>query len=244
MTRLWRKIIGHKFDNRYKWGEFYWRLHPKYWNLSLKFTDRYSELTDLLVIEPLLFSAYIYLPTKICAIRDRGDQGDGKSYGFYVYPSVKNSDTLVLCWNRWSKHIDLPWTYKWFSTEILDFNYNPVYYEDRHTKKTEDWEIRWNKEEKAKQSVEQQYDYTYTRKSGEVQRRKATVYVQRMVWTMRWLPLKKMTRTSIWVTFNEGIGENVDSWKGGVTGCGTEIKAGETPEVALRRMEKEEKFCR
>jgi hypothetical protein len=51
-----------------------------------------------------------------------------------------------------------------------------------------------------------------------------------------------MIRTSIWVTFNEEIGERVGSWKGGVTGAVTDILPGETPEMTLRRMEKERKF--
>jgi hypothetical protein len=51
-----------------------------------------------------------------------------------------------------------------------------------------------------------------------------------------------MVRTSIWVTFNEEIGERVETWKGGTTGCGCDIRTGETPEMTLRRMEKERKF--
>ena len=242
MNKLFKTITGHRFDNCYKWGEFYWTPHPKHWNLSLKFTDRYDESTDLLVVQPLLFSAYIYLPTKVCAIRNSGDMSDGKSYGFYVYSSLKNFETLVLCWNKWSKHIQMPWTYDWLSTEILDFDYHSVYYEDRYTNKKEKWKERWEKEEAAKRLTEKTYDYTYIRKSGEVQRRKATVCVERRVWTMRWLPLKKLIRTSIWVTFNEEIGEKVGSWKGGVTGAGNDVLDGESPLQSLRRMESVRKF--
>lgn len=52
MNKFFKMITGHRFDNRYKWGEFYWKLNPKCWNLSLKLTDRYSDNdADLLVIE-------------------------------------------------------------------------------------------------------------------------------------------------------------------------------------------------
>lgn len=233
-------MTGHRFDNRYKWGEFYWRLHPKHWNLSLKLTDSSNDVSDMLIMEPLVFSAYIHFPTRICVGNNLGS--DDKRYGFYVYPSVKNMEALVLQWGRYSKHIDMPWTYKWLSTEVLDFDYNPVYYEDKYTNKKEDWKSRLEKEEAAKRLTEKTYDYTYTRKSGEVQRRKATVCVERRVWTMRWLPLKKMMRTSIWVTFDEEIGEKVDSWKGGTTGCGWSIIGKDTPEMTLRKMERERKF--
>ena len=242
MNKFLKKITGHKFDNRYKWGEFYWRLHPKHWNLSLQLTDRYGEYADLLIVELLLFSAYIYLPTKICPVRSRSDMSDGKKYGFYIYQSLKNFECLVLCWGNSSKHIDMPWTYEWFSLEILDHDYTSIYYEDKYTNKKTDRKFRGDEEEMAKRSSEKIYDYTYVRENGEIQKRKATVIVERMGWTMRGLPFKKKKCTSIWVTFDEAIGERVDTWKGGVTGSGTEILLGETPLMALRRMEIERKF--
>jgi hypothetical protein len=134
----------------------------------------------------------------------------------------------------------MPWSYEWFSTEILDHDYNSVYYEDKYMdRRGSKWRSMWERMEEVKRSVEKTYDYTYSTRGGEVQHRKASVIVERRVWTMRWLPLKKMIRTSIWATFNEGIGEKTWDWKGGTNGCGYEIKKGETPEMTLRRMERE-----
>jgi len=234
------RILGHKYKNRFSWGEFYWHPFPKQWKLSLKLTDRYSELTDMLVIHPFIFSAYLHLPTKWCAIRSGGDMSDGKSYGFYVYESLKNFHTLVLQWGKKSKHIEMPWTYRWFSTEILDHNYNVVYHEDKDT--TGNWLNNMEQREAIRKLTEKTYDYTYVRNNGEVQRRKATVVVERRVWTMRWLPFKKHIQTSIRVTFDKEIGEQVNTWKGGVTGCGYDISKDETPEMTLRRMERERVF--
>ena len=39
-----------------------------------------------------------------------------------------------------------------------------------------------------------------------------------------------------------GVGERVNSWKGGTVGCSYSMLKGETPEQTLRRMEKEREF--
>ena len=244
MNKTIKKLLGHKYDTRFKWGEFNW--HPKFnnWRLGFRLTDRYSEITDMLVIEPLLCSAYIYLPTKICPLRKNGDMSDGKSYGFYLYESVKNFTTLVLRWGKWSNHIEMPWTYKWYSTEILNNNNNCVYYEDTKTNKLIDWSIRNKTEEFWKKETSKIYDYTYTKKNQEVQKRRATVFISRRTWTMRWFPWIKLIKKSIDVTFNEEVGEGSGSWKGGCTGCEYDMLEGETSLQTLRRMEKERIFKR
>lgn len=92
-----------------------------------------------------------------------------------------------------------------------------------------------------------EFPYTYVLRSGEVQHRTATVTVERMTWCWRlfwrlgvWFP--KRVRTSIWVKFSDEVGERTGSWKGGTVGCGYDIRPGETPEQALRRMEADRKF--
>lgn len=54
--------------------------------------------------------------------------------------------------------------------------------------------------------------------------------------------VKHRIRTNIEVTFNEGTGERVNTWKGGSTSCGYGMLKGETPEQSLRRMERDYKF--
>jgi len=51
-----------------------------------------------------------------------------------------------------------------------------------------------------------------------------------------------MTRRTIAVEFNEEVGERTGSWKGGVLGCGYDMKPGETRLECLRRMERERRF--
>jgi hypothetical protein len=85
------------------------------------------------------------------------------------------------------------------------------------------------------------HSYRYTLRSGEVQERTATVKSERRVWTRWWFPWKRDER-SIWVEFNDEVGERTGSWKGGVLGCGYDMKPGETPLATLRRMEQEREF--
>ena len=87
--------------------------------------------------------------------------------------------------------------------------------------------------------------YQYRLKSGEIQRRIATVFVERREWRpliFQWTRLFAKVRTTIDVVFDDEVGERTGSWKGGCTGCGYEMLPGETAEQTLRRMEMERKF--
>ena len=88
--------------------------------------------------------------------------------------------------------------------------------------------------------------YTYLLKNGELQERIATFHVEEREW--RWrifhpfaIGPKKVSRC-IWISFDQEVGERTGSWKGGCTGCGYEMIAGETPVETLRRMEYQRKF--
>lgn len=242
MKRKLLKLIGHKHGNRFSWGEFYWHFPPSKWNLSLKLTQQHTDFNDMLVFSPFIFSAYVFLPSEICRDKNSMLPLNGKSYGFYVYESLKKFHSLVLLWRKNSKHIEMPWTYKWYSVEVLDHEFNSVYYEDLNMRKHNSSINLWEKRSAAGVAHEKIYDYTYVRKNGEIQSRKATVIVHRTVWVMRGFPLKKKTETSIYVSFDKEIGESVYEYNGGVVGCSCTIKNGETPEMTLRRMEQEQKF--
>lgn len=89
-------------------------------------------------------------------------------------------------------------------------------------------------------------DYSYTLKSGEIQKRKAKFYVEEREWRWRLFhPFAigpKIVSKSISIEFDDEVGERTGSWKGGTIGCGYEMKPGETPLQSLRRMEAERKF--
>lgn len=94
-------------------------------------------------------------------------------------------------------------------------------------------------------ATEHVFDFTYVLKNGDVQKRKATVYVDRMEWRWRcawFLPWPRLVRDCINVSFDDEVGERTGSWKGGTMGCGYDMLPGEDAEQTLRRMERERKF--
>lgn len=158
---------------------------------------------------------------------------------FWFYPMPwSNESNSKDPWYRKNHCWDFPWVWKWLSTEILNpFTLNPVWTEIKKHK-----DIRENMA--VKEQWQQSHPYTYTLKSGEVQVRIAKINVERRTWRAKWWPLIPITkvRTTIDVHFDKEVGEETGSWKGGCTGCGYEMKVGETPLATLRRMEKERKF--
>ncbi len=144
-------------------------------------------------------------------------------YGFYWF-----EDQFVLRWGEHSKRIDLPFVYFVFDWhKVIDKNGQWI-----------DGERSWDNKDIRREV----FDYTYMLESGEIQKRKATCFVEERQWHRKWLPFVKMNRRSISVDFDDEVGERTGSWKGGCTGCGYDMLAGESVEDCLRRMERERKF--
>ena len=174
---------------------------------------------------------------------------------FYIYPFVDEHEwSAKMPW--WEKSIcfHFPWDWNWHSTEILEHKANlpglarTVFMECRGERRTSKLKANFldHNKEKFERLESETYDYTYRLKNGKIQNRKATVFVDRMTWRMRWWPLFpfQKSRTCISVKFSDEVGEGTGSWKGGCTGCGYEMKLGETPLECLRRMESEREFKR
>lgn len=164
------------------------------------------------------------------------------SGSFWVYPFVKDWETVTSDpWWKKAHAWSFPWTLDWYRTEILSHDAKtPAYTETKGNFRS--YETRCSFEK----SVSRDYPYRYELKSGEIQKRTATVHVDRMTWRARWwpiIPIQKI-RTSINITFSDEVGDGSGSWKGGCTGCGYEMLHGESPEQTLRRMERERKFRR
>lgn len=138
-------------------------------------------------------------------------QCSGPTYGFHFH-----SDSLVLHWGKSKGRRDDP----------IKFIKMP-------------WQ--WRHREHKVLTQPEAHPYTYTLRSGEEQRRTATIQVETRLWTRPWLPHTRLSR-SIDVTFDGEVGERSGSWKGGVIGCGYEMLVGERPVDTLRRMERERKF--
>lgn len=166
----------------------------------------------------------------------------------------KSDDSWFRRWHAWA----FPWSYDWYSTEVLT-QHTPelaktVWKElkgDRKRRGIDSFEMM-REMNKFEEQVTEIHNYVYQRKNGDLQTVKAHIHVDRMVWRMRWWPLLpfNMTRTSIDIRFKDvngnvtEVGEGTGSWKGGCTGCGYEMLPGETPWQTLQRMEKERTFSR
>lgn len=101
------------------------------------------------------------------------------------------------------------------------------------------WQWRHRKHEVLSQP--EAHPYAYLLRSGEVQRVTATIKAETRTWTRPWLPYKRVSK-SLDVSFDHEVGERSGSWKGGVMGCGYEMREHETPHATLRRMQEERRF--
>lgn len=151
-----------------------------------------------------------------------------EAWGFYC-----EWDALVLCWGDWVKFVHMPWELRHVKSEVMrpdgKWTKRVASYEDGGPDGRRLWVM----------------PYRYTLRSGEVQERTATVYMERVEWRQRWLkwlPLFAKVRKSIWMDFDGEVGERTGSWKGGTVGCGYNLLPKETVEQAVRRMERERVF--
>ena len=228
-----KKLLGHKWENRYTWGELYTGFKCR--DLSIRYTGGGIFSHDMLIISiPFLFKSYIYTS------KENKWNSEEWGYGFYVYDWLGD---VVFEWGYKSCRLEFPWMFRWQKTEILDFDHNVLSITTKKDKNIYANNGKYDQEEKIKEGIEKQYPYTYILKCGEIQNRIATIKcIERMTWGWKWFPWKRFVRTSIDVRFNNEVGERSGSWKGGCTGCGYDMLPNETAEQCLRRMERERIF--
>ena len=161
------------------------------------------------------------------------------TYGFSCH-----ARDIHLNWRTRCKIIHLPWDWRHVRHDVFDKNGK------RRTWKPDYPTIlKRGESERAPPQDDGRYkethDYTYVLRSGEVQKRTATIYGEEMEWRWRWftwLPWPRKISRSISVDFSDEVGERTGSWKGGTVGCSWEWREGETMLDALRQMERERKF--
>lgn len=230
--KFFKKLLGHKHENRYAWGEFYWGGK----DLGIEYNQGYHSHSSLIIRLPFLFKAYINIG------KEREPEWDDEEwgYGFYVYTW---SEDVVFNWGKHRYRFEFPWMFKWQSTEILDFDRKVL-----HAITNKDNQVylnggKFEQGENIKKTIAKSYDYVYKLKDGSTQNRIATIKcIERRTWGRKWFPWKRCIETSIHIKFNEEVGEESGSWKGGCIGCNYDILPEETPEQCLRRMERERKF--
>lgn len=180
---------------------------------------------------------YLRLP-----FRGREVRGDGlmESWGFSWRWSRYDHQTIHLHWGgERSKVLWMPWTWEQVRHEVqrADGSWAP-------------WLPHWGNRENGYQPLDdgrhkETWPYRYVLRSGVVQERIATIYVERREHRWRacpWLPWPRKRTQAIDVQFSDEVGERSGSWKGGTVGCGYTMRPGETALQTLRRMEWERKF--
>lgn len=225
-----KKLLGHIFGTKYKWGE-----------CSLKKLD--AEFFKFLIYKDIetgachFYFTFLWISLLVYLKKGRLNyfHDDLHMYGVHT-----NEREIVIRFRKGYYTLRYPWSWEWESTEILTQDMKTVVHSETSKNRLsfDDYNIR----EGIEKLVSNTTTYTYALKRGEIQERIATYHVERRTWHWLCLPLIKMIRTSIDVRFNDEVGERTGSWKGGCTGCGYDIKEGETPLDCLKRMEKERIF--
>lgn len=169
-----------------------------------------------------------FIPFPIKASEGENDCG-GRSWGFSF-----DSYGVHLNWGDKCKIFDYPWNWESVRHEVRRPDGSWAPYVGSYEK---------DKEPDGRELFK--FPYAYTLQSGEVQKRTATVFVERSARRMRWLKwctFFEKVEHHIDVTFDDEVGERTGSWKGGCLRCGYTMKPGETAHDTLRRMESERKL--
>jgi hypothetical protein len=252
-SMLWNGRSWHRALTKELKLEWHFFRHANSCRATISFgADENNDGVQLSLCFPWLFSIYVTL----CGVRNVKREYE---FGVAIHNTAVWLYTGYDPMGGWSR--DMPWwdkCHSWYfpwdlehhKTDVLTHAANipglaiPVFTQRRGEGKLGDGSFE--RTQAAQRTVSDTYDYAYTLKSGEVQHRKATVYVYRRFWRARWWPLIPRTkvRTCINVNFDAEVGEGTGSWKGGCTGCGWELMQGETPRMALKRMEMTRKFDR
>ncbi len=206
----------------YSWGE----TDTRYCRPRITVND-WDTKHSTLSLGLLFIAIYIHLP-KLQYVSGF----DAGQYGFYFDESA-----LVLCWGKANKFLYYPWSWDYYKhwEYAESFIGRGIWVEIPRGLPSGRVATTWRA------------PYAYTLHDGTTQKRIADYYLERREWRWRWLmglPWPRLIRTSLWVTFNDEIGEGTGSYKGGVTGCGFDLLPGETPAEALARMERTRVFGR
>lgn len=199
--------------------------------------DSEAETND---IELRLSFAWMWL-SFYCLLHTRPEEkgydvmNEGKQWGWSFF-----MDSIHMHWGSWTKLWHIPFIAPIFERrQLLSLDRSTIINDEPAGKRESpcDWEAK----EALRATVSETHPYTYTLKRGEVQKRNATIYVERMIHRYKWTPIRRV-REYIDVRFDGEVGERSGSWKGGCTGCSYSLNPGETPLECLRRMERERKF--
>lgn len=180
-------------------------------------------------------SFYIHIPF----IRSKYDECDPPRYGFYFYGEGKwFPDCICFNYGRKYKFIYFPWSYDWVRTSVY-LKTGKWEHETKGNRK-DFFENEWDDK-----ILYETYPYAYIFRESGHQFTKAKISMYEREWRPKWFKWTKLfgrVSKTIDVKFEDEIGDGAGSYKGGVLGCGYEMREGETMKQTLFRMMKERKF--
>jgi len=218
--------------------------HHDYFNLSLDIGDSEdNNETAIHVRLPYLGFLYVGINTFLTIYKPRelGISIDKECIRFRPFSKTWESNSTDILK---SFGLRFPWVLTRYKSEVLSHDLSTVVYTNQDNDKKTKWIDRWHEEREIAKTVSKDYDFTYVRKNGEIQKTIATVYATANYWRSIAYPIFRFKKkeTYIDISFKDQIGEGVDDWKGGVLGCSYKLNENETIEQCLKRMEKTEKF--
>jgi len=149
--------------------------------------------------------------------------------------------SFVWRWGHFYKNFDLPFVSLVFlKHELLSLSRKRVVYIYPRAAWSPD---ECKRREEIQERITSEFPYRYELLTGECQDVTAKVNAERRTWRWKWTPFKHIQDT-INIQFSEEVGAERGSWKGGCTGCGYNLRKGESVVGCLRRMERERRFER
>lgn len=195
---------------------------------------------------------YVYLPRK----NKNNENKPVRKYGFYLYGEGRGLfDTLFYYKNR-NGHtnicsVKMPWAYEFYrhSIYLKDGSWwTMLEKERRKAYKSENVsdESKFHLYDDSELIYKEEHPFKYVTKGGTTQETTATCFIEEREWRRKWTSWTRLgnhVKTNISISFADEMGNQRDTWKGGVLGVGAPMTREEKRlrdiESALRRYEEE-----
>lgn len=239
---LWARMLGKRYyDSSYRFRLA--EINTSFRGLCFKFGCYGSPHLNIGIIAG---QAFIRLPNWTMRFFGGENNMERNSYGFSWRWFDPDGGDIHLAWKQGYKIIRMPWGWRDYRREYLGTD--GLFYPDgaqadhysRHINSRKPLPPMGPPEWTAV------YPFHYMTDQGDAQHVNATVKRSRTrrTWRLFGLPVKRRIGHEIDVAFDDEVGNQRGSWKGGTVGCGYDMKPGEMPRGTLRRMQRERRFCR
>lgn len=219
-------------------------------------TCDYDDRNHFIILYLFFMTVFITLPWK-----SKDWTCEPKEYGIETYKTTYSNwydifDQIYINWGNKCWFIEMPWYLDWVYTAIQNKDGSWLVEDYRYCKLRKKYRKYFNNISNVSPARDWQYDttenfqskiyytYTYTYKPLN-QTSDCKYYVCERCWRpkwFKWINLFSLKLRYIEVEFENGMGPNVDDWKGGTYGCSFIMKENETPEDCIKRMEIEYNF--